>query len=139
MENDILQMLRDGESVENVDRSSGINSKSSEIKNQSSETKDRSSETKDNKKQSLQQADLWQISEIARKRERLPRDQMEGLIITLCTYRNFTIKELSSYLNRQPDSLRVSYIRKLVKEGRLEPVYKMAPTHPKQAYQAKAE
>lgn len=116
-------------------QSSEINVQSSEINVQSSEINVQSSEINTD----VEQDQLWKMTEIARQRKRLSRDQMEGLIITLCTYRHFTIKEMSLYLHRTPDSLRVSYIRKMVREGTLEPLYKTDPHHPKQAYRVKED
>ncbi|WP_010632468.1 RNA-binding domain-containing protein [Sporolactobacillus vineae] len=117
------------------EKSSEINAQSSEINAQSSEINAQNSEI--NRDGELDQ--LWKITEIARQRKRLSRDQMEGLIMTLCTYKEFTIREMSQYLCRTPDSLRVGYIRKMVHEGTLEPLYKSDLHHPKQAYKTKED
>jgi transposase len=77
---------------------------------------------------------LWELSEIARRKKRLSPAQMEEIIVELVARRPLMLKELASLLERTPDGLRNNYLAKLVSEGRIQLQYPQRPNHPKQAY-----
>jgi ATP-dependent DNA helicase RecG len=76
-------------------------------------------------------ADL--LSRVARG-ERLTQDQMDGLIVTLCSERPLRARELGAMLHRSARHLRDVYLSRLVHEGRLE--LSGAPSDPNVAYQS---
>lgn len=77
---------------------------------------------------------LEDISRVAREKQRLNPQQMNELILGLCAIRPLTLKELSQLLKRKPDSLRISYLSRLVDEKKLKLRFPDQVNHPKQAY-----
>lgn len=65
--------------------------------------------------------------------KRMPRSQMEDLIVDLCHGEFATLRDLASVLGRSDESLRKHYLNPLVDEGRLVRKFP-APSHPRQAY-----
>lgn len=61
-------------------------------------------------------------------------EHMRDIIIALCQGRYLRLRELSILLDRSPETLRDSYVSKLVKEGRLLQKYQDNPSHRDQAY-----
>ncbi len=80
---------------------------------------------------------LEKIAEPARVRERLPRNEMELLILNLCSHEYLSVEDLAELLNRDAKSLRSHYINKLVKNKQLSHKYP-TPNHPDQRYKATA-
>lgn len=80
------------------------------------------------------ESQLWEISEIARKKKRLSPAKMEEVIIDLVEKRPLMLKELASLLERTPDGLRNNYLSKLLSEGNIQLKYPRQPNHPRQAY-----
>lgn len=80
------------------------------------------------------ESQLWEISEIARKKKRLSPAKMEEIIINLVEKRPLMLKELASLLERTPDGLRNNYLAKLLSEGNIQLKYPKQPNHPRQAY-----
>lgn len=62
--------------------------------------------------------------------------KVEAAILALCENRFVTGFELAETLNRSAETLRIHYIRKLVREGKLLVQFPDQPTHPAQAYRA---
>ncbi len=70
------------------------------------------------------------------EKKRLPRDEMEAIILDLCQDYYLTLPVLCSLLQRQPDPLRKQYLKPLVERGALVLAFPTTPTHPLQAYTA---
>ncbi len=68
---------------------------------------------------------------------KLAAEKMRELIITLCSYRWITIKELSELLQRESASLQEQYLTSMVGEGILELKHPVVRNHPDQAYKTK--
>ena len=66
------------------------------------------------------------------------REQVEAKILALCRARHLTIAELSENLGRTKDTIRVHYVRPMLRRGLLEQLYSDHPRHPRQAYRAVA-
>ncbi|AMR28258.1 hypothetical protein A0257_14955 [Hymenobacter psoromatis] len=62
---------------------------------------------------------------------------VDAIILTLCTGRYLTARQLAELLNRQANSLRNSYLPRLVKDGFLELRYPNKLRSTRQAYQTK--
>jgi predicted HTH transcriptional regulator len=62
------------------------------------------------------------------------RQIVRQTVLTLCRVRPLRLAELSRLLDREPQSLRQSYLNPLIDEGRLTYLYPGEPTHPGQAY-----
>ncbi len=75
-----------------------------------------------------------QLLILLRKGKRLSRDETITLVISLCTKRPHTARELAQILNRNADYLRNAYLSPLVREGRLQ--LTGAPNDPNVAYRA---
>lgn len=80
---------------------------------------------------------LERIARIAKEKGKVPKDIMETTILELCKDYYLNLRVLADLLNRMPDSLRINYLNRMVKEGKLELRYPDKPTHPDQGYKAK--
>ncbi|GAA3318388.1 hypothetical protein GCM10020331_020970 [Ectobacillus funiculus] len=79
--------------------------------------------------------DLWEISEIARRKKRLSPSKMEEIILQLLMKKKpLMLKELSRLLERTSDGLRNNYLAKLLQQEKIKLKYPDQPNHPKQAY-----
>lgn len=78
--------------------------------------------------------ELWEISEIARRKKRLSPSKMEEIILQLLMKKPLMLKELSQLLERTSDGLRNNYLGKLLQEEKIRLKYPNQPNHPKQAY-----
>ena len=79
---------------------------------------------------------LYEIAEEARSKQRLARETMENLILQLCEDQFVTLVSLGKLLKRKPESLRRSYLTKLIKNQQLCLAFPATPTHEKQAYRS---
>ncbi|MDI9417851.1 MAG: ATP-binding protein [Euryarchaeota archaeon] len=79
---------------------------------------------------------LEQIARAAKERGKVPKEVMERIILELCKDYFLNLRVLADLLNRTPDSLRINYLSRMVKEGTLELRYPNKPTHPDQGYRA---
>ena len=70
------------------------------------------------------------------EKRRLPRQEMESIILDLCQDYYLTLPVLCSLLHRQPDPLRKQYLQPLIAQGALALAFPTTPTHPQQAYTA---
>ncbi|MCK9565264.1 MAG: hypothetical protein M0Q43_04375 [Methanothrix sp.] len=77
------------------------------------------------------------ISLAIRGKKKVPKDTMDKVILSLCKGRFLSLRQLAELLNRSPDTLRVHYLNRLVKEGTLEQRYPDKPNHPDQGYCSK--
>lgn len=65
---------------------------------------------------------------------KLPKNEMEKIILTLCDGHYLTLQVIASLIKRNPDALRQQYLKRLVNEGKLSYAFPLTPTHHKQAY-----
>ncbi len=70
----------------------------------------------------------------AQSRKKIPRKEMEEVILSLCEGYYLTLQVLAQLVSRTPDALRQRYLKQLVEQGRLGLAFPTAPTHPQQAY-----
>jgi len=71
-----------------------------------------------------------------RKRHWAPRVQVEAEILVHCRERFVSLVELATLLQRTPDTVRVHYIRPMLRQRLLEARFPDHPRHPEQAYRA---
>lgn len=69
-------------------------------------------------------------------KRRLPREELMGVVLTICTNRFLSLEEISMIVNRNEVHLRKTIISPLVKKGSLLLRYPEVITHKKQAYKA---
>lgn len=81
---------------------------------------------------------LSQIAKHAKKKQRLNPEDMEKIILSLCSGRWLTRKQLGDLLNRNPDGLRARYLTQMVGHGLLQLRYPDKPNRADQAYTANA-
>ncbi len=80
-------------------------------------------------------ASLENIASIPREKKRVSRDLLISVVLELCEGRFITLRCLSELVDRQPKSLRESYLSGLVnKDRKLSLAFPTTPTHEKQAY-----
>lgn len=115
-----------------LDRSEHLDS-SSEHSEEDSEHLDSSSEHLD----SEQQERLSELASAVRGQRRVPKTQMENVILALCGEAWLPLRTLAKLLDRSPDSLRNHYINPLLHTGRLKSRVPGKPNHPNQAYRRK--
>lgn len=81
-------------------------------------------------------ADMMALAEPARL-HRLPKAQLEQVLLSLCTGRFVTLAALAKAVDRNPESLRHRYLGEMVKRELLELRFPDRITHHQQAYRAK--
>lgn len=79
-------------------------------------------------------AELLQKASPAREKAKLPKAELEEIILILCERYYLTLPVLCSLLNRQPDPLRKSYLKPLAERSVLTLAFPRTPTDPRQAY-----
>jgi ATP-dependent DNA helicase RecG len=62
------------------------------------------------------------------------RQQVDALILELCAASPLSLSDLHALLGRAPDSLRVHYLNRLSKEGKIRLRFTDTLNHPQQAY-----
>lgn len=81
------------------------------------------------------EASLPEPATVVRDTRRVRRtEEMDSAILALCTGRWLTLRQLAEVLHRTPRTLKNNYLRRLIREGRLEYRYPETPTHQQQAY-----
>ena len=68
--------------------------------------------------------------------QRRPPAEVQDLVIALCSSRPWRVEELATLLRRNPENVRQSYLRPLMKEGRLVMTRPEEPNDPQQAYRS---
>ena len=77
------------------------------------------------------------IARPVREKRKVPRELMMKTILAVCNGDFLDLAALADLLDRSPDSLRIYYLNRMVKEGQLELRHPDKPTHPDQGYRAK--
>ena len=70
------------------------------------------------------------------ERKKVPSEEMERAILTVCAGRFLSLRELRNLLHRSADTLRTHYLSKMVDQGRLKLLFPERPSHPRQRYTA---
>ncbi len=68
--------------------------------------------------------------------KRHPPQEVQDVVVALCQVRAWSADELSTVLRRNPEVVRQSYLRPLMREGRLAMTNPQEPNDPQQAYRA---
>lgn len=71
---------------------------------------------------------------VAKEKKKIPRTEMEEIILSLSDGYYLTLQVLAALVNRTPNALRQRYLKPLVEQGRLDLAFPTSPTHPQQAY-----
>ncbi len=77
---------------------------------------------------------LIEEAELPRRKKRIHRNQMEGVLSKLCHGHFIRLDALSKLVDRNPDSLRNNYLSDMRKRGILEIAFPRTPNDPRQAY-----
>ncbi|MGC4367505.1 ATP-binding protein [Hydrogenophaga sp. R2] len=67
---------------------------------------------------------------------RHPPQEIQDLVVALCSLRPWSVDQLAQVLRRNPEVVRQSYLRPLMRQGRLVMTRPEEPNDPHQAYQA---
>lgn len=78
--------------------------------------------------------ELEALAEAPRTKERLEPSAMEAVILAVCKDRYLTLGVLAKLLQRNSDTLRKTYLDRLVKSSRIKRAFPGTPTHEKQSY-----
>lgn len=78
--------------------------------------------------------DLWIEAVDAVEKKKLPKQEMEEILLALCDGYFLTLQVLAELVKRKPDALRQQYLKPLVDQGKLTLAFPTTPTHPSQAY-----
>lgn len=68
--------------------------------------------------------------------QRHPPQEIQDLVVNLCTLRDWPVDELAVILRRNPEVVRQNYLRPLMRDGRLTMTNPQEPNDPQQAYRA---
>ena len=79
-----------------------------------------------------------EIARPVRESGKAPRARVEAVLIEVCRSGYRTLRELQVILGRDADSLRVHYLNRMAKDGRMRLKFPEAPNHPNQAYTSDA-
>ena len=71
--------------------------------------------------------------------QRHPPQDIQDLVVALCTLRDWPVDELALVLRRNPEVVRQNYLRPLMRDGRLVMTRPEEPNDPHQAYRAAAD
>ena len=82
---------------------------------------------------------LKQIAAPARASHKIPKSQMNEIVLALCETDWLSLRELATMLDRKPDSLRNHYINPLLSAGLLEAKVPGKRNSSQQAYRRKAQ
>jgi hypothetical protein len=78
---------------------------------------------------------LMEVARTIRERKKVSsRQQVDAVILELCATAPLSLQDLHALLGRAPDSLRVHYLNRLSKEGRIRLRFAETVNHPQQAY-----
>lgn len=86
---------------------------------------------------SIWEPELLAIAAPVRGSGSAPQSVVRRAILDLCQGRYLSLSDLSRLLNRKQETLRESYVTRMVREGMLEPRYPEKPSHPDQAYRTR--
>ncbi len=76
---------------------------------------------------------------LAQKKKKIPREEMEEMLLLLCNNYYLTLQVLAELVKRSPDALRQQYLKPLVEQGKLVLAFPTVPTHPQQAYKTRSD
>jgi hypothetical protein len=79
-------------------------------------------------------SELEQLAEEPRNKQRLPPKEMRRVVASLCEGHYITLMVLSKLVQRQPETLRSSYLNPMCKAGELTMAFPDTPNHKRQAY-----
>jgi ATP-dependent DNA helicase RecG len=82
--------------------------------------------------------ELIRLAKPVRDMGAAPQSLVRATILTLCSGRFLSLRELADLLGRNPETLRGGYISKMVRAGQLELRYPDQPRHRQQAYRSVA-
>ncbi len=68
--------------------------------------------------------------------QRHPPQEIQDLVVALCSLRAWPVEELALVLRRNPEVVRQNYLRPLMRDGRLVMTRPAEPNDPQQAYRA---
>ena len=68
--------------------------------------------------------------------QRHPPQEIQNLVVALCSLRAWPVDELAQVLRRNPEVVRQNYLRPLMRDGRLVMTRPEEPNDPQQAYRA---
>ncbi|MDY0305600.1 MAG: putative DNA binding domain-containing protein [Desulfovibrionaceae bacterium] len=77
---------------------------------------------------------LRAASSSVRGRARAPRAEVERTILELCAEHFLSLRDLADLMGRTQETLRIHYLGKMIRDGRLVQLHPSTPNHPRQCY-----
>lgn len=77
---------------------------------------------------------LEKLAAVPREKKKMGREAFEEVVLAVCEGHYLTLQALAELLNRQPASLRNSYLSPMVRDKALTLAFPTTPTHERQAY-----
>jgi len=81
-------------------------------------------------------AEVMEIGAPARAKRRMKQGETDDLILRMCSGRYLALREIAAALDRSPNGIRLRFVARLVREGRLAQRFPNEPNRPDQAYTA---
>jgi ATP-dependent DNA helicase RecG len=78
--------------------------------------------------------ELHEIANLPRNKGRLDPNLMNSVLLELCEGQYITLNVLAKIVDRNSNSIRQRYIKKLIEENRLKMAFPSTPNHERQAY-----
>lgn len=78
------------------------------------------------------------IAEPARRKTKLPAEEMRRVIRALCEGRWLTAKDIGNFLARDAKNIQIRFLTALVRAGELELRFPEVPNRPDQAYRTRS-
>jgi predicted HTH transcriptional regulator len=77
---------------------------------------------------------LEKLAQVPRSKKKIPRTEMQQVILSLCVGHYITLANLAQLVNRGQESLRDAYLTPMCKSKELEMAFPDTPNHMRQAY-----
>ncbi|WP_082091623.1 type II toxin-antitoxin system antitoxin DNA ADP-ribosyl glycohydrolase DarG [Domibacillus tundrae] len=111
---------REGEMVNNNTEMPLANNSSMINKNESLYIHKNEMADKNQSEDRIMNEELLKISKLARDKKRLNSQELEEIIIKMCSIRQLSIAELAEFLDRSSSTIKTKYLSKLLKQEKLQ-------------------